>query len=68
MKAGDAWFPIAQTETLLQLLFNSHNDRQSMLFYTGNKDHAPMLFNSHNDLQSMISNYRDNAPAVIQLS
>ena len=35
MTAGEARFPTAQTETLLQLLFNSHND---MVFYTTNND------------------------------
>ena len=68
IKADEAWFPIVQTETLFQLLFNSHDDMQSMLVYTGNKDHAPLWFNSHNDWQSLISNFRVNAPAVVQLS
>ena len=40
---GGAWFPIEPTESMLQLLFNSHENEWSMVFNSTNRDHGPAV-------------------------
>ena len=47
MTTDNVWLPIELTETMFQLLFNSYDNRRSMVFQRSKRDRGLLWFNSN---------------------